>query len=643
MQFRHPEILYTLFLLLIPIIVHLFQLRKFQKVPFTNVQFLKEVIAQTRKSSQLKKWLILSTRLLALAALVIAFAQPFFSKTNTFEAKKENVIYIDNSFSMQAKGTNGELYKRAVQELLGSISETEEFTLFSNDFTYTNTTVKAIQNELLQTGYSAKGVSLKDAILKGKSLFSKDLETEKNLVLISDFQLKNEALSVKNDSLVNIELVQLSSVSKQNISLDSLSINNSTSGSLELTVHLKNQGNAVENIPVSLFNGDKLIAKTSLSMEENSESTTSFPIPEKQVINGTIGIDDPNLQFDNNLYFTINEPQKINVLSINNADAVFLEKIYTPDEFIFTSVNFDRLNYNEIEIQDLIILNELSDIPVSLQTALRSFTTNGGKVLIIPSQDIDLSSYNSFTRLFGGTSLQNPIKQEKRITTINFSHPLLDGVFDKRISNFQYPKVNSFYALGSNVSAVLKLEDDRAFLSQLSNNGFLFSAAINQENSNFKNSPLIVPVLYNIARQSLQLPLPYYTVGAVNNFDVPVTIAQDEILTLNNENANLIPLQQVFSNRVRVTTTDIPSVAGTYQINQEQGFIQNVSYNYDRSEAVLQYQDMNKLTGVRVSDGVSNLFEKLQTEYTISALWKWFAIFAAVFLLMEMLILKFFK
>ncbi|MCH7524070.1 MAG: BatA domain-containing protein, partial [Bacteroidetes bacterium] len=43
MQFKYPELLYALLLLLIPIIVHLFQLRKFQKVAFTNVQFLKQV------------------------------------------------------------------------------------------------------------------------------------------------------------------------------------------------------------------------------------------------------------------------------------------------------------------------------------------------------------------------------------------------------------------------------------------------------------------------------------------------------------------------------------------------------------------------------------------------------------------------
>lgn len=109
MQFKHPELLYALFLLVIPIIVHLFQLRKFKKVPFTNVAFLKAATLKTRKSAQIKKWLILCTRMLVLAALVFAFAQPFTSKTDVLNTKKETVIYLDNSFSMQAKGNNGEL------------------------------------------------------------------------------------------------------------------------------------------------------------------------------------------------------------------------------------------------------------------------------------------------------------------------------------------------------------------------------------------------------------------------------------------------------------------------------------------------------------------------------------------------------
>ena len=109
MQFKHPELLYALFLLLIPIFIHLFQLRKFQKIDFTNVAFLKKVNIQTRKSSKLKKWITLLLRLLALACIILAFAQPFTASKTALNTQKETVVYIDNSFSMQAKGANGPL------------------------------------------------------------------------------------------------------------------------------------------------------------------------------------------------------------------------------------------------------------------------------------------------------------------------------------------------------------------------------------------------------------------------------------------------------------------------------------------------------------------------------------------------------
>jgi hypothetical protein len=188
MQFKHPELLYALLLLVIPIIVHLFQLRRFQKEAFTNVKFLKEITLQTRKSSQLKKWLILCTRLLLLACIIIAFAQPFISNSKSFNTKSEMVIYLDNSFSMQAKGSNGTLLNSAIQDIIENIDDTEAFTLFTNDITYKNTSLKAIKNELIKLSYSPNQLNKDAVVLKGKKEFSNDLNTLKNLVFISDVQ-----------------------------------------------------------------------------------------------------------------------------------------------------------------------------------------------------------------------------------------------------------------------------------------------------------------------------------------------------------------------------------------------------------------------------------------------------------------------
>ena len=120
MQFKNPEILYFLFLLILPILVHLFQLRRFKKQEFTNVKLLKELEIQTRKSSTIKKWLLLATRLLLLAALILAFAQPFFKAKDFNKKNNELILVVDNSFSMQAKGQKGELLKTPNILLLSS-------------------------------------------------------------------------------------------------------------------------------------------------------------------------------------------------------------------------------------------------------------------------------------------------------------------------------------------------------------------------------------------------------------------------------------------------------------------------------------------------------------------------------------------
>src|SRR5690606_4987622 len=335
MQFKHPELLYALFLLLIPIIVHLFQLRKFQKEAFTNVAFLKKVTLQTRKSSQLKKWLTLLTRLLLLACIIFAFAQPFTAKTNAFKTKSETVIYLDNSFSMQAKGDQGDLLKRAVQDIISHVPENNILSLLTNDNTYRNTTIKAIKNDLLQLDYSSKSLTYDAALLKAKTLFSKEKNTLKHIVFISDFQQQATTFNPTTDSLTNILAVKLDPVNINNVSIDSAYISSSTASNFELTVELKHTGTPIENLPVSLYNGDQLIAKTSVTM--NQEAKTTFSLPTNTLVNGKISIDDTGLQYDNELYFNINKVEKINVLSINEEDDSFLKRIYTEDEFNYTT------------------------------------------------------------------------------------------------------------------------------------------------------------------------------------------------------------------------------------------------------------------------------------------------------------------
>src|SRR5699024_1622281 len=154
MQFKHPEFLYALFLLLIPIIVHLFHLRKFQKEAFTYVKFLKKVELQTRRSSQLKKCLTLLARLFAIAAVVLSFAIPFVPHIDDALKKKQNIVYIDNSFSMQQRGEQGELLKQAVQQVLQNLPDGMELSVLTNDQEFRHESLAELKNDLLEIDYS---------------------------------------------------------------------------------------------------------------------------------------------------------------------------------------------------------------------------------------------------------------------------------------------------------------------------------------------------------------------------------------------------------------------------------------------------------------------------------------------------------
>jgi len=183
MQFKHPEILYALLLLIIPIIVHLFQLQRFVKVPFTNVAFLKNIERQTRKSAKLKKWLVLISRLWALSCIILAFSQPYFSESSAL-LNVNVTIYLDNSYSMQAKGEQGQLLKSAAQKLIENNNlQNSVFTLITNDKNLKNLDANSIKNELIDLDYSPNKLDLNTVLLKAKSNLSDKTNTSNKIVL----------------------------------------------------------------------------------------------------------------------------------------------------------------------------------------------------------------------------------------------------------------------------------------------------------------------------------------------------------------------------------------------------------------------------------------------------------------------------
>ena len=638
MQFKHPEILWALFLLIIPILIHLFQLRRFTKTPFTNVAMLQKVVSESRKSNTLKKWLLLFTRLLLLAAIILAFAQPF-SSSNTALQEKETVVYLDDSFSMQAKNNGISLLEKAVQDIVKNIDGERTFSLFTNERTFANVKLSDVQNSLLSLPYSYKQLNLEEIGLKANSLFSSNNGTVKNLIVLSDFQERISEGNIQLDTTIRTHFVPMEPEEMMNISIDSVFVQEGLNDQNTLKVFLS--GGTTDNpLPISLFNDNELIAKTAAKFNSDGSAEVEFTIPANQRLNGRLSIMDNALGYDNRFYFNINDKKKVKVLAISESESDYLDRLFRDEEFEFQKYGLAQLDYSVLDEQNVVVLDNLTSIPNSLQNVLRTFKNEGGSLIIVPASTTDIASYNSLLSAWSGTQLTQKVVSETRLTEITFDHPLYRNVFEQRVTNFQYPFVKAYYNVQTSLPIALAMDGGNPFL--LGDDGFyVFTVPLELENSNFINSPLIVPTFYNMAQSSLQQSRPYQTIGETSVVDVPAEMGNDEILKVSKEGYEFIPLQQSFPNRVRLTFDQNPTEDGIYGIIQNQQLLQNISFNYPRTESQLKYLDLGSLENVNTMDSIPELFEYLKAENDIAAYWKWFVILALLLALIEVLIQKF--
>ncbi|MDF1518537.1 MAG: hypothetical protein P1P79_11390, partial [Lutibacter sp.] len=525
------------------------------------------------------------------------------------------------------------------------------FTLITNDENLKDLDADGLKNELINLQYSPNKLDLNTVFLRAKGNFLTKTNTLNKIILLSDFQ--NINIENKIDfTIVNspVSLLQLSPKEVPNIFLDSVSIEQKSTTEIMLKALVKSSKIITETIPISLFQDETLMGKTTAKFANSNRQSVEFTLTDPNNFNGKISLVDDGMEFDNDFYFSISAPEKINVLSIGN-QTEFLLKIYTEKEFNFTASPLRQLNYNTMQTQHLIILNELVDIPVELQRNLSEFMANGGNLVLIPSQNINIDSYNRFLNAFQAGKISAKIENEHQITSINYGHPLIDDVFEKKVTNFQYPKTALHYQNNSrNSSAILKFDNNSAFISstKISDGNFYWVAApLNKSISDFTQSPLVVPIFYNFSKTSLKTAQIYHTIAPENNIEINASIGKNDVLKISNETGAFIPLQKVSQNKVDLILSDASLQSGFYKVSSGNNVLKTIALNYNREDSDANYADLNSLVGdaenVTISTSIDNLFDEIKNQHKINWLFKWFLAFSVLFLFIEMLLLKYFK
>jgi len=690
MSFLYPYFLFGLIAVSIPILIHLFNLRTYKVVYFSNIEFLKNIKQETKAKSQLKQLLILLMRILAVSSLVFAFSQPYFPVAENVQINEKQAvgIYIDNSFSMEAESKNGnllEVAKMKAREIVEAHSQSTEFYLITNDFNpkYRNKITKEYLLEQIaevRTGAAARKISeifsRQQLVLSQNRQANKANVKEKNtLFILSDLQKSSsDYASLLNDSSINVRVVPLTTQVTNNLYIDSCWFETPYrryNQQEELFVRIVNKSSeAYNDIPVKLLLNDSLRALGSFNISENSYETVklSFSNTRSGIIYGQVEISDYPVTFDNVYYFSYNLAEVINILLINENDSSrYLSALFRNDNYFnLKQTNFQQVQASQFSNFQCIILNELSSLSTGLSHELSNYAHKGGTVIILPSMLANTADYNFLFNLVKTAEFEQIDSTVNAVETINYQHRIYKNVFQRIEENVDLPVVLKHFSVRSSVRSTdenLLVSKRKSPLLREVHHGkgsiFISTFPLDEKISNFVKHALFVPTFYNIVLSGQSQPSIYQIIG------------KDEIVTLNNfslqTNYNVFRITQLKgtfdfipqhstsneSGELRLLLHGNVQQAGNYTVSSSDVSISGLAFNYNRSESELEYYTKSELADILKTNNLNNftIIDATEQDNMVEAvreissgkqLWKYFIFFALIFLAAEIILIRWF-
>jgi hypothetical protein len=678
MSFLYPAFLWSLAVLGIPIIIHLFNFRRYKKIQFTNVRFLQELKEETQSKQKLKHLLILLARCLALAALVFAFAQPYFRKEQQAEAGSDNVIsiYIDNSYSMGAKGVEGELLEQAkgkARDIAQFFRSSDLFQLITNDFEGRHQRL-VTREEFLKLVDEVKltpnSHSISEVLNRQKECVN-NARGNKQVYWLSDFQVAGTDLSnITYDSTLSIQAYNLQPNQQQNIYIDScwfespyVALNETN----KLMVRIQNASSTdAENgsLNLRLNEVQKAIASYNVSRNSNTVVEMNVSIGNAGWNSGELSITDNPITFDDNLFFTFFVDALIPVLSINDKDVnPYIKAVYESNPYFnVKQVSARNINYDALRDFKLIILNEVGEVSSGLQQQLKLYVDKGGSLLLVPNSAVKKVNpdYNLFLQAMQVNGFDGIETAKQPVTEINLQHPVFADVFEMKQGNMDLPEALKSYILNKAIvpgqEVLMKLKNGNPFFCKYTvGSGYVYLSAspFNAEWSSLPRHALFVPLMYKIALLgNKQLPL-YQVIGR----DKMVALKQqirsaEEVLILKSNTDEIIP-EVVSRQSGNLLYVPYLGYSGIYNLQPRTSgdtIYQKVAFNYSRTESSLKYFTGNELGSafaahsIHYLNAVSSVTEKAiaETQYR-NSLWKWFVMLALLFLGLEIILIRFYN
>lgn len=687
MIFLNPAVLFGLLAASIPVIIHLFNLRKLKKIEFSTLQFLKELQKNKIRKIKLKQWILLALRVLIVLFVVMAFARPALQSIQiggtTSAAKTTAVFILDDTFSMSVVDQKGSYFNQAkeiIKQVLSQLQEGDEVGLISvsnhtNEHKLTSNFSEFIKN-LDRSDLSYSSGDLNTAITKSAQLISESKNFNKEIYVLSDFQknkinqknIENDLSELLNDK-IRLYSFDLSDKEVFNISVDELKINNQifekdkpVSFSITITNNSKQD---LSSAVVSLFLNNERAAQKSFDVNAGQSTIIEIEAAPKSTgfIDVAAEIETDEIEQDNKRFASIFIPDKITIglFSENPADLTFVDlalQTAGAGKFEIERKNISQLTSQQLSKYQAIVISANS-IPSGIEQ-LKSFVQNGGGLILFPSSNPDGIKLNQFYSQLGlGINASfvgkvNSTDLKIKFDKTDFNHPVFQNIFkndDKK--KYESPELNAYYKFSTTGNPIISLIDGSPFLSEIKigkGKVFVFNSAPVVSWSDFSIKSIFAPLINKSVAylSSKEREQNIFIAGEEANVNLKNSGSSQIKIVKPDKSEEFIKLDENQGREYLAYSNT--SIAGNYKFFAGENLIENISINTDPTESKTEYADKSdfesylkqiKFNGAYTPiDKDENISQKIMQARFGSELWRYFVLIALILALTEMTIAR---
>lgn len=704
MNFLNPFFLLGLLAVAIPVIIHLINLRRPQKVQFSTLSFLNELKKSTIRRIRIKQYLLMALRTLAVLFLALALARPFLPPTLTdpsgSETPKTIGILVDDSPSMSRIGSRGPLIEQA-REVASTIIQgartNDRFIVATTNGEQPTISLQgsaAALERIKNIEVSNTGNFLSEAVRLLNERIQQAPAQQAVIYLLSDgqeSQLRDLVnLSYGNSSQnkpVTFQLVELENVNQQNLAVSEISLNSrmlSRGSPVVLQVEVTNVGDvAAVNQFVSMEVGNRMVGQHQVDLEPNQSQEFLFEIVPDRVgdISGEVILDGDEIAYDNSRYFVLRVPESRSVLLLTEDETnggdfrSYLKPALEAARQTNTQIEFDEKEAEDVDqsnlaAYDVIVLDGLRQVPKYWFDDLQRFVQNGKGILFFPSEQGDVNNYNSFFRLFNAGTFDNITGEYASFKTVGEfdelveGHPILDELFDKEEDeeiSLDLPELFFYYhyepPANTGSFTVLSSEGGSSLLTeQRFGEGKLLVSSYGTDPgwTNFPVNPLFAPLYYRsvlYASSSEQGGFEQHTLGRAFEWQGDL---QNGTIEISHGEQVARPEVEGMPEGVRIRYEGREWVPGIYTISDgtEERLVAVNQYIMESYFDTLPNQELEKMLSNHVTVNTKivageishqNLEEELNAASFGKEIWSWFVWVALLFLIVEVLVSKMYK